>query len=150
MAETAEYELFELTEVEMMFAKYYTLLRLLGDRRNFVPVLIPPKTLEVIDLMINDDKLKSDKYVFQTEWGDEQFCRSVNVLRKHAEEGKLQDKQPLQSLMLCKYHSTTAQFLDLPQNQWVRVADFLGHGLNVHDKYYRMHTDAVHLAKMTK
>ena len=30
------------------------------------------------------------------------------------------------------------------------MADFLGHDLNVHDKYYRMHTDAVNLAKMTK
>ena len=61
-AQTTDYELFKLTEVEMMFAKYYTLLRLPGKSGKFVPVLIPPKTLEVIDIMINDDKLKSDNY----------------------------------------------------------------------------------------
>ena len=148
-AETADYELFKLTEVEMMFAKYYTLLRLPGKGGKFVPVLIPPKTLEVIDLMINDDKLKSDNYFFQTE-GGQQFYRSVDVLRKYAEEFKLQDRQVFRSTKLRKYLATAAQFLDLPQNQRVWVADFLGHDLNVHDKYYRMHTDAVNLAKMTK
>ena len=30
------------------------------------------------------------------------------------------------------------------------VADFLGHDLRVHDKYYKMHTDAVNLAQVTK
>ena len=148
-AQTTDYELFKLTEVEMMFAKYYTLLRLPGKGGKFVPVLIPPKTLEVIDIMINDDKLKSDNYFFQTE-GGEQFYRSIDVLRKYAEEFKLQDKKVFRSTKLRKYLATAAQFLDLPQNQRVWVADFLGHDLNVHDKYYRMHTDAVNLAKMTK
>ena len=83
-AQLTDYELFKLTEVEMMFAKYYTLLRLPGKVGKFVPVLIPPKTLEVIDIMINDDKLKSDNYFFQTE-GGEQFYRSIDVLRKYAE-----------------------------------------------------------------
>ena len=148
-AQTTYYELFKLTEVEMMFAKYYTLLRLPGKGGKFVPVLIPPKTLEVIDIMNNDDKLKSDNYFVQTE-GGEQFYRSIDVLRKYAEEFKLQDKKVFRSTKLRKYLATAAQFLDLPQNQRVWVADFLGHDLNVHDKYYRMHTDAVNLAKMTK
>ena len=148
-AQTTDYELFKLTEVEMMFAKYYTLLRLPGKGGKFVPVLIPPKTLEVIDIMTNDDKLKSDNYFFQTE-GGEQFYRSIDVLRKYAEEFKLQDKKVFRSTKLRKYLATAAQFLDLPQNQRVWVADYLGHDLNVHDKYYRMHTDAVNLAKMTK
>ena len=148
-AQTTDYELLKLTEVEMMFAKYYTLLRLPGKGGKFVPVLIPPKTLEVIDIMINDDKLKSDNYFFQTE-GGEQFYRSIDVLRKYAEEFKLQDKKVFRSTKLRKYLATAAQFLDLPQNQRVWVADFLGHDLNVHDKNYRMHTDAVNLAKMTK
>ena len=44
-SERADYELFRLTEVEMMFAKYYTLLRLPGKGGKFVPSLIPPKIL---------------------------------------------------------------------------------------------------------
>ena len=77
-AQTTDHELFKLTEVEMMFAKYYTLLRLPGKGGKFVPVLIPPKTLEVIDIMINDEKLKSDNYFFQTE-GGEQFYNSTEA-----------------------------------------------------------------------
>ena len=46
--------------------------------------------------------------------------------------------------------ATAAQFLNLPQHQRTWVGDFLGHAFGVHDKYYRMHTDAVNLAKVTK
>ena len=148
-AQTTDYELFKLTEVEMMFAKYYTLLRLPGKGGKIVPVLIPPKTIEVTDIINNDNKLKSDNYSFQTD-GGEQFYRSIVVLRKYAEEFKLQDKKVFRSIKLRKYLATAAQSIDLPQNQRVWVADFQGHDLNVHDKYYRMHTDAVNLAKMTK
>ena len=93
----------------MMFAKYYTLLRLPGKVGKFVPVLIPPKTLGVIDIMINDDKLKSDNYFFQTE-GGKQFYRSIDVLRKYAEEFKLQDKKVFRSTKLRKYLATAAVF----------------------------------------
>ena len=120
-AQTTDYELFKLTEVEMMFAKYYTLLRLPGKGGKFVPVLISPITLEVIDLMINDDNVKSDNYLFQTE-GGEQFFRSIDVLRKYAEEFNLQDKKVFRSTKLRKHIATAAQFLDLPQNQRVWVA----------------------------
>ena len=44
--------------------------------------------------------------------------------------------------------ATAAQFLNLPQHQRTWVADFLDHDLRVHVKYYRMHTDAVNLAKV--
>ena len=46
--------------------------------------------------------------------------------------------------------ATAAQLLNLPQHQMTWGADFLGHDLRVHDKYCRMHTDAVNLAKVTK
>ena len=95
----------------MMFAKYYTLLRLPGKGGKFVPVFFPPKTLEVTDLMSNDDKLKSDNYFFQTE-GGEQFYRIIDVLRKYAEEFNLQNKQVFRSPKLRKYLATAARFLD--------------------------------------
>ena len=46
--------------------------------------------------------------------------------------------------------ATVAQFLNSPQHQMTWVADFLGHYLRFHDKYYGLHTDAVNLAKVTK
>ena len=46
--------------------------------------------------------------------------------------------------------ATAAQCLNLLQYHRTWVADFLGHDLRVPDKYYRMHTDDVYLAKNTK
>ena len=111
--ETAICEQFKLTEVELMFAKYYTLLRLAGKGGKFVPILIPPKTLEVVDLMINGDKLKSDNNVFQTEgrrsilqmfWG--------NPLRSLS--SKTNKGSDLQSSTSSKHFATAPQFLNLP------------------------------------
>ena len=142
-------EMITFTEVEDVFRKAYTLLRLPGKGGKFVPVLVPPKTMKVIDIMIEDEHLKSDNFFFQTE-GGQQHYRSYDVLNKFAEEFGLEDKTVFRSTKLRKFLATAAQFLDLPSHHRTWVADFLGHDLAVHDKYYRMHTDAVNLSKMTK
>ena len=58
-AKTADNELVKLTKLEEKFAKVYTLLRLPGKGGKVVPVLVPPDTLKLIDIMINDDNLKN-------------------------------------------------------------------------------------------
>ena len=142
-------DMVQLTKMEELFRDAYTLLRLPGKGGKFVPILVPPKTMQVIDLMIADENLKSDHYFFQTE-GGQQHYRSYVILNNFAEEFGLQNKAIFRSTKLRKFLATAAQFLDLPQHQRQWVANFLGHDLAVHDKYYRMHTDAVCLAKMTK
>ena len=56
-AKTADNELVKLTKLEEKFAAVYTLLRLPGKGGKVVPVLVPPDTLKLIDIMINE-KLK--------------------------------------------------------------------------------------------
>ena len=143
-AKAADNELVKLTKLEEKFAEVYTLLRLPGKGGKVVPVLVAPGTLKLIDIMINDDNLKNETYFFQTEGGKLHY-RSAEALNKFAKENK-----PLfRSTKLQKYMATAAQFLNLPQHQKTWVAVFLGHNLRVHDMYYRMHTDAVNLAKVT-
>ena len=72
------------------------------------------------------------------------------ALNKFVKEFELENEPLFRSTKLRKYMATAAQFLNLPQHQRTWVADFLGHDLRVDDKYYRMHTDAVNLAKVTK
>ena len=148
-AKTADNELVKLTKLEEMFAEVYTLLRLPGKGGKVVPVLVPPDTLKLIDIMINNDNLNNKTYFFQTEGGKLHY-RSAEALNKFAKDFELENKPFFRSTKLRKYMATAAQFLNLPQHQRTWVADFLGHGLRVHDKYYRMHTDAVNLAKVTK
>ena len=59
-AKTADNELVKLTKLEEKFAEVYTLLRLPGKGGKVVPVLVPPDTLKLIDIMINDDNLKNE------------------------------------------------------------------------------------------
>ena len=148
-AKTADIELVKLTKLEEKFADVYTLLRLLGKGGKVVPVLVPPDTLKLIDIMIIDENLKNETYFFQTENGKLHY-RSAEALNKFAREFELENKPLFRSPKLRKYMATAAQFFNLPQHQRTWVADFLGLDLRVHDKYYRMHTDAINLAKVTK
>ena len=102
-------------------------------------LLVPP----------SDDNLKNKTYFFQTEGGKMHY-RSAEALNKFAKYFELENKPLFRSTKLRKYMVTAAQFLNLPQHQRTWVADFLGHDLRVHDKFYRMRTDAVNLAKVTK
>ena len=54
-AKAADNELVKLTKLEEKFAEVYTLLRLPGKGGKVVPVLVPPDTLKLIDIMISDD-----------------------------------------------------------------------------------------------
>ena len=63
-AKTVDNELVKLTKLEEKFAEIYTLLRLPGKGGKVVPVLVPPDTLKLIDIMINDDNLKNETYFF--------------------------------------------------------------------------------------
>ena len=131
-AKAADKELVKLTKLEEKFA-----------------VLVPPDTLKLIDIIINDDNLKNETYFFQTEGGKLHY-RSNEALNKFAKDFELESKPLFRSTKLRKYMATAAQFLNLPEHQRSWVADFLGHDLRVHEKYYMIHTDAVNLAKITK
>ena len=52
-AKTADIELVKFTKLEDKFAEIYTLLRRLGKGGT-----VPPDTLEIIDVMINNESLK--------------------------------------------------------------------------------------------
>ena len=111
--------------------------------------LVPPGTIKLTDIMINDENLKNETYFFQTE-GGKLHCWSAEALNMFAKDFELENKPLLRSKKLRKYMATAAQFLNLPQHQRIWFADFLGYVLSVHDKYYRRHTDAVNLTKVTK
>ena len=69
-AKTADNELVvKLTKLEGKRAEVYTHLRLLGKGGTVVPVLVPPETLKLIDIMINDENLENGTYFFQPEVG---------------------------------------------------------------------------------
>ena len=124
-AKTADNELVKLTKLEEKFAEVYTLLRLPGKGGKVVPVLVPPDTLKLIDIMINDDNLKNETFFFQTEGGKLNY-RSADALNKFAKDFELENKPLFRSTNLRKYMATAAQFLNLPQHQRTWVVDFLG------------------------
>ena len=108
-AKAADDELVELTKLEEKFAEVYTFLRVPGKGGKVVPVLVPPDTLKLIDVMINDENLKNETYVFQTEVGKLHY-RSADTLNKFAKEFELESKPLFRSTKLRKYMATAAVF----------------------------------------
>ena len=139
----------KLTKLEEKFAEIYTLLRLPEKGGKGVQVPVPPDTLKLFDIMISDVNLKNETYFFQTEGGKLHY-RSAEALNKFAKAFDLENKPLFRSTKLPKYMVTAEKVLTWRQHQRTWIAVFLGQDLRVHDKNYRMHTDAVNLAKVTK
>ena len=98
-AKAVDNELVKLTKLEEKFAEVYTLLRLPGKGGKVVPVLVPPDTLKLIDIMINDDGLKNETYFFHTESG-KLHNRSAEALNKFAKDFELENKPLFRSTKL--------------------------------------------------
>ena len=103
-AKAADNELLKLTNLEEKFAEVYTLIRLPGKGGNIVPVLVPPDTLKLIDIKINDEYLKNETYFFQTEGGKMHY-RIAEALNKFAK-----GKPLFRSTKHLKYMATAAVF----------------------------------------
>ena len=88
---TEDNELVKLPKLEEEFAEVYTLLRLPGKVGKVVPVLVPPDSLKLVDIVINDDNLKNETYFFQTESGKLHY-RSAEAPNKFAKDFELENK----------------------------------------------------------
>ena len=106
-AKAADNELVKLTKLEDRFAEVYTFLRRLGKGGT-----VPPDTLEMIDVMIDNQSLKNETYFSQTEGGKLHY-RSSEALNKFAKKFELENKPLFRSTKPGKYIATATQFFEL-------------------------------------
>lgn len=74
----------------------------------------------------------------------------VSSLRRIADAAQLERPELVRSTKLRKYVATVSQLLDMKSSEMKLLCQHLGHSTAVHDKYYRLPSETLELAKVSK
>ena len=139
-----------LKEDEQFMARTHILIWVVGKCGTHVPVLLTLQMKQKIDALL-DNRIKTfipddNPYVFglprcQT------HLKSWDVLRRFCQEFQT---NRITSTGLRKYLATTAQVMDLSDQEVGWLSKHLGHTVQVHRRHYRHHVGTIEVGKITK
>lgn len=128
-----------------------------GKRGRKVPILLTKDVKKAIDVLVekrSEVGVNPDNpYLFAaTGNGSLGHLRPWECMKKVATNEDLQLEKPeaVTSTRLRKYVATVSQILDLQENELDWLARHLGHDIQVHREYYRLHESTIELAKVGK
>ena len=127
-----------------------------GKRGNKCPILLTKDTKTAIEVLIakRDDVgvNKDNQFIFAAPTrGSLKFLRGndwIAGVLKWCQGIKSQDG--IKSTKLRKFVATVSQIVDLQENELGWLAKHMGHDINVHRQYYRLHESTLELAKVSK
>ena len=127
-----------------------------GKRGNKCPILLTNETKKAIEVIIakrgDVGVHKENQYIFAVPTRGSLKCLRGNdcisaVLKRcHG----LKSPNGIKSTKLRKFVATVSQIVDLQENELGWLAKHMGHDINVHRQYYRLHESTLELAKVSK
>lgn len=124
-----------LSKTEQKLCKYFTRLEIMGKRGRKVAVLLTPSMVDALSLLTSKRSECSvcDKNIFLfARPKSMSHYRGQDCLRVHASQCGAKHPEHLRSTQLRKHVATLSQVLNLKNNEFDQVADFMGHDLHVH------------------
>jgi len=147
-----EFESF--TELEREVAKHLLLLRFRGKVGRHVRCLAPKDAEDALEIL-SDPKnrriagiLPENDMIFATP-GSRTHIQGVSIYRKFAEK-YCERPERMRGTKMRKYIATNCQILDLGHDGKNTLCEHLGHELNVHNEFYRKHSDLVEKTKIAQ
>lgn len=128
-----------------------------GKRGRKVPVILTPEVKDSIDLLNKTRKPveipDENPFIFaRPSRQSMEHMRAWDCLRKLAIEcdPPLSNPTNITSTKLRKYIATFSQVLSLKESEVDWLARHLGHGIQVHRDFYRLHESTIEIAKVSK
>ena len=142
-----------LSSTEQKLCSRMKLVQISGKRNRTVPVLLTPDAAKAIDcLLANREKVGVERcngFVFARSSG----LNSVDAcecLRRVSASAGVDRPELVRSTMLRKYIATVSQVLDMTENELDLLCRHMGHSINVHHAFYRLPSQTLELAKISK
>lgn len=145
-----------LSPVEKGLANRLTVVEIVGKRNRTVPVIITNDVKECIDLLIKSRALGKisveNLYLFARSKHStlNSHMRGHDCLRKACSEARLVSAENITSTKLRKYIATVYQIFDLKEHEYDWLARHLGHDIQVHRDFYRLHKSAAEITKVSR
>ncbi|KAL6484182.1 hypothetical protein MHYP_G00062270 [Metynnis hypsauchen] len=142
-----------LSEVEKKLCEHFQRIEIRGKRDRKVPILLTPDMVTSMELLVKNRRAcgVTDENLFMFARPEaETYFRGSDCIRKFASECGAKHPKTLSSTKLRKHVSTLSKVLNLKDTEMDQLADFLGHDIRVHRKFYRLPEGTLQLAKISK
>jgi len=153
MKADAEHEMTQsLSDFERGLLKVLERVEIRGKRGRTVPVLFSAEMERWIDVLLAHRSKyipAANPFLFAnvTEFS---YFRGSDVLRTFAMLCGATKPHTLTSTKLRKHIASTVQVVSLQENELDSLAKFLGHDLRVHSEFYRLPSDVIEIARISK
>ncbi|XP_041913478.1 uncharacterized protein LOC121724972 isoform X3 [Alosa sapidissima] len=142
-----------LTALEKKLCEHFKRIEIRGKRDRKVPLLLTPAMQASMELLVKTrascEVLENNIYFFARP-RQETFIRGYKCIHQFAKECQAKYPERLSSTKLRKHVSTLSKVLNLKDTEMDQLADFLGHNIAVHRKFYRLPEGTLQLAKVSK
>uniref|UniRef100_A0A8D8VWG1 Uncharacterized protein n=2 Tax=Cacopsylla melanoneura TaxID=428564 RepID=A0A8D8VWG1_9HEMI len=140
-----------LNAVERKLAELMNRVEIRGKKNKGVPLLLTPHLNKCCNILSKNRQNagipSSSKYFFAKVSNPEVHIRGADAIRQICQRLKVKN---ITSTSLRKHLATMVQIMSLPNNELDRLAEFMGHSLDVHRNFYRLKNDIQDRAKMAK
>jgi len=142
-----------LSRLEQNMCKLFSRIEIRGKRDAVVPVLLTEDVRRAIDVLVDTRSSvgvkETNEYVFALT-GSDNYIRGSDALRKAASQCGAENPQTLTSTNFRKHIATLSQLIDLKDHELDALAQFMGHDIRVHRKFYRLPNDVVQTSQLAK
>lgn len=128
------------------------LVQIPGKKNRKVPMLITTDVKEAIEtLNANRDKVgipSSNPFCFASRSAG--HLDSWQAMSSISQEASLKQPELVTSTKLRKYNATVSQLFDLNHGELEWLSNHMGHDLNIHKDFYRLHDSTIEIAKVSR
>lgn len=143
-----------LSEVEQKLCQHFQRIEIRGKRDRKVPILLTPSMMDSMELLVKNRQtcgvLDDNQFFFAKPNTETSFFKGTDCVRKVAHQCGAKHPTTLSSTKLRKHVATLSKVLNLTDTEMDQLADFLGHDIRVHRKFYRLPEGTLQLAKISK
>ncbi|KAJ0058304.1 hypothetical protein NL108_013080 [Boleophthalmus pectinirostris] len=143
-----------LSEVEKKLCRHFQRIEIRGKRDRKVPILLTPSMLDSMELLVQNRQtcgvLDDNLFFFAKPATEASFYKGTDCIRNIAHQCGAKQPKSLSSTKLRKHVATLSKVLNLTDTEMDQLADFLGHDIRVHRKFYRLPEGTLQLAKISK
>ena len=144
---------YALSELEIKLCSHFNRIEVRGKRGRKVPILLSPSMttslVQLCDTREQCDVREENPYLFAVP-GAMSFFRGADVLRELVTQCGLKHPEAMTSTKLRKQLATLSTVLNLKTTEVEQLADFMGHNIRVHDKFYKLPESTLQLARVSK
>ncbi|XP_070193306.1 uncharacterized protein [Littorina saxatilis] len=142
-----------LQPMEKMLLKRVDLVQIPGEKSRKVPMLITDdvkKGIEVLNAHRETVGIPSTNpfcFASRSASGHLDSWQAMNLI---SQEASLTHPELMTSTKLRKYNATVSQLFDLNPGELEWLSNHMGHDLNIHKDFYRLHNSTIEIAKVSR